>query len=171
MARSDAFLVQAPAEFQQQGIQHITLDEYNIHKRIKEVDRHLFVYLHPHGGEDAHGNIEPRWQVYRSATSLDEHPYLLQTLEEKDGSFRPLDARVITDLQEGDMRASHNTYSEFIKRRKEAEASKERDWQELSYELSKDTARALAIDGVIHAPQVSMHISNRERRKSGKDTK
>lgn len=168
MANPAAFLVQAPIEFQQQGIEHVTLDEYNIHKRIKELDRRLFVYLHPYGGEDEHGNPEPRWQVYRAAESLDERPYLLMTLEEKNGKYRPLDPRVLHDLREGDMQASHNTYTEFMKRRKEREESRQREWEHLSAELAKDTARALALDGVIHAPQVSMYVSDRERRKAGR---
>lgn len=171
MANPHAFLVQAPIEFQQQGIEQVTLDEYNIHKRIKELDRRLFVYLHPFGGEDEYGNPEPRWQVYRAAESLDERPYLLMTLEEKSGAFRPLDPRVLHDLREGDLHASHNTYKEFLKRRKEREESRQREWEHLSQELAKDTARALAIDGQIHSPQVSMYVSDRERRKSGRKTR
>lgn len=171
MANPNAFLVQAPIEFQQQGIEHVTLDEYNVHKRIKEFDRRLFVYLHPYGGEDEYGNPEPRWQVYRSAESFDEKPYLLMTLEEKNGKFRPLDPRVIHDLREGDLHASHNTYKEFLKRRKAAEESRRREWENISEELAKDATRALAIDGEVHSPRVSLYVSNRERRKSGRNVK
>ena len=168
MANPAAFLVQAPIEFQQQGIETVSLDEYNIHRRIKELDPRLFVYLHPFGGEDEHGKPEPRWQVYRAANSVDEKPFLLKTLEEKNGKFRPLDARVLVELKEGDLHSSHNTYKEFLKRRKEREASRIRDWENLAEELAADTARALAIDGVIHSPKVSMYVSDRERRKSGR---
>ena len=167
MSYSEAFLVSAPPELQQQGIGQISLDDYNIHSRIKELDRRLFLYFHPFGGSDKSGNPEARWQVYRSARSVDEKPFLLQTLEEKDGSFRPLDQRVIHDLEQGDLHASPNAYADFLKRRKADLESKEREWANLTEELGKDAARALALDGHVHAPKVSLYISDNERRKGG----
>lgn len=167
MSNPDAFLVSAPMDLQQQGLREISLDDYNIHQRIKELDPRLFLYFHPYGGETPSGRPEARWQVYRAARSVNERPFLLMTLEEPDGSFRPLDQRVLHDLQAGDLHASPNKYEEFLKRRKAAMESRQREWENLAEELGKDAERALAIDGDILAPRVSLHVSDRERRKGG----
>lgn len=154
----------APPEIQTQGIGFIASDLYSICERVQEIDPAMYVALiYPRGSSNP--REDQRFALMRNT---EYGPDLVHIIQNEDGSFRPLDGRVLHWMRECDLHRPENSNAEIAKRRRQAKEAEEKERRDLIENIARDGADALRHDGVILAPRVSMHISDRERRRSGK---
>lgn len=102
-----------------QGGRLIESDVLSVCKQVEELDASLSVYWN---------DLIQRFQIYREFGG-DMH--LVMTVKNTDGSFRPLDGRVVTDLILCDTQKGYNPLQVIEESEKKAECEQEKNQSEL----------------------------------------
>jgi hypothetical protein len=122
-------------------------DIYNIAAALKEYDPNLCVGVN---------GLTGKYEIYYVSARLGNNPELIHTVENPDGSWRPLDGRVIKHLHRNDTRHEGNSWRAYVKAREAERANREQYLRDLYANLREDAATAFEVSGP-HRTRFYMH--------------